>query len=59
MNMKRKDFTPKKELESGKPLDSRRNTMKKISLDNKDTFVCFITSSLNTRHYFNVYTLFL
>ena len=27
--MKRKDFTPKKELESGKPLDTGRNTMKR------------------------------
>ena len=58
MNMKRKDFTPKKELESRKRLDTGRNTMKKISFDDKGTFVCFVTSSLETRHYFNVYTLF-
>ena len=32
--MKRKDFTPKKELESGKRLDSERNTMKRITFDN-------------------------
>ena len=58
MNMKRKDFTPKKELESKKRLDTGRNSMKRISFDDKGTFVCFVTSSLDTRHYFNVYTLF-
>ena len=68
MNMKRKDFTPKKELKDGKRLDTGRkkineksfiqNTMKSLSFDNKGTFVCFVTSSLDTRHYFNVYTLF-
>ena len=69
MNMKMKDFTPKKELKDGKRLDTGRkrmnekafiqNTMKRLSFDNKDTFVCFVTSSLDTRYYFNVYTLFL
>ena len=68
MNMKMKDFTPKKELKDGKRLDTGRkrmngkafiqNTMKRLSFDNKDTFVCFVTSSLDTRYYFNVYTLF-
>ena len=69
MNMKRKDFTPKKELKNGKRLDTGRkrmnekafiqNTMKRFSFDNKGTFVCFVTSSLDIQHYFNVYTLFL
>ena len=59
MNMRRKDFTPKKELESGKRFDTGWNTMKRISFDNKGTFMCFVTSSLDTRHYFNVYILFL
>ena len=36
-----------------------QNTMKRFSFDNKDTFVCFVTSSLDKRHYLNVYTLFL
>ena len=45
MNMKRKDFTPKKELESKKRLDTGRNSMKRISFDDKGTFVCFVTSS--------------
>ena len=58
MNMRRKDFTPKKELESGKRFDTGWNTMKRISFDNKGTFMCFVTSSLGTRHYFNAYTLF-
>ena len=63
-----KDFIPKKDLKDGKRLDTRRkrmnekafiqNTMKRLSFDNKDTFVCFVTSSLDTRYYFNVYTLF-
>ena len=35
MNMKRKDFTPKKELDSGKLLNTGRNTMKRLSFDNK------------------------
>ena len=58
----------KKELKDGKRLDTGRkkmnekafiqNTIKKIS-NAKDTFVCFVTSSLDTRHYFNVYTLFI
>ena len=61
-----KDFTPKKELKDGKQLDTGRkrmnekafiqNTMKRLSLDNKVTFVCFVTSSLDTRNYVNVYT---
>ena len=69
MNMKRKDVTPKKELKDGKRLDTGRkrmnekafiqNKMKSHSFDNKCTYVCFVTSSLDTRHYFNVYTLFL
>ena len=69
MNMKRKDVTPKKELKDGKRLDTGRkrmnekafiqNKMKSRSFDNKCTYVCFVTSSLDTRHYFNVYTLFL
>ena len=68
MNINRKYFPPKKELKDGKRLDTRRkrmnekafsqNTMKRLSFDNKGTFVCFVTSSLDTRHYFNVYTLF-
>ena len=68
MNMKWKEFTPKKELKHGNRLDTGRkkmnekafirNTMKRLSFDNKDTFVCFIASSLDTRHYVNVYTLF-
>ena len=59
--MKMKDFTPKKELKDGKPIDTGRkrmnekafiqNTMKRLSFDNKDTFVCFATSSLDTRYY--------
>ena len=57
MNMKRKDFTSKKELESGKRLDTGRYTMEKISFDDKGTLMCFVTSSLETRHYFNVYFL--
>ena len=66
--MKRKEFTSKKELKDGNRLDAGRekmnekafirNTMKRLSFDNKDTFVCFIASSLDTRHYINVYTLF-
>ena len=39
MSMMRKDFTPKKELERGKRLDTGRNTMKKISFSNKITCV--------------------
>ena len=45
MNMKRKDFTPKKELKDGKWLDTGRkrmnekafiqNTMKRLSFDSK------------------------
>ena len=68
MNMKRKDFTLKKELKDGKRLYTGKkrmnekafiqNTMKRLSSDDKGTFVCFVTSSLNTRHYFGVYTLF-
>ena len=60
MNMKRKDFSPKKELKDGKRLDTGRkrmiekafiqNTMKRLSFNNKGTFVCFVTSSLDTRH---------
>ena len=52
--MKRKDFTPKKELKDRKRLDTRRirmnkkafiqNTMKRLSFNNKGTFVCFVTS---------------
>ena len=67
--MKRKDFTPKKELKNGKRLDTGRkrmnekafiqNAMKRFSFDNKGTFVCFVTSSLDIQHYFNVDTLFL
>ena len=66
--MKRKELTPEKELKDGNRLDTGRkkmnenafirNTMKRLSFDNKDTSVCFIVSSLDTRHYFNVYTLF-
>ena len=47
MNMKRKDFTPKKELKDLKRLYTRRkrinekafiqNTMKRLSFDNKGT----------------------
>ena len=39
MSMKRKDFTPKKELETGKQLDTGR---KKLPFDNKGTcaFCC-------------------
>ena len=61
MNMKRKDFTPKKQLKDGERLDTGRkkinekpfiqNTMKSLSFDNKGTFVCFVTSSLDTLHY--------
>ena len=57
MNMKMKDFTPKRELWSGKRLNTGTNTMKRLPFDNKGTFVCFVTPSLDT-HYFNVYTLF-
>ena len=63
-----KNFTPKEELKDRKPLDTGRkkmnekafiqNTMKRLSFDNKVTFVCFVTSSLDTRYYFNVYTPF-
>ena len=59
--MKRKDFTPKKELKDRKRLDTGRiridtrrirmnkkafiqNTMKRLSFNNKGTFVCFVTS---------------
>ena len=69
MNMKMKDFTPKKELKDGKRLDTGRkrmnekafiqNTMKRLSFNDKGTLVCFVTSSLDKPHYFNVYTLFL
>ena len=69
MNMKRKYFVPEKELKDGKLIDTGRekmnekffiqNTMKRRSFDNKATFTCFITSSLDTRHYFNIYTLIL
>ena len=55
--MKMKDFTPKRELWSGKRLNTGTNTMKRLPFDNKGTFVCFVTPSLDT-HYFNVYTLF-
>ena len=68
MNMKRKDFSPKKQLKDGKRLDTGmkrmnektfiQNTMKRLSFDNKYMFVGFVTSSLDTRHYFNVCTLF-
>ena len=47
MNIKRKDFTPKKELKHGKWLDTGKkrmnekafiqNTMKRLSFDNKGT----------------------
>ena len=36
-----------------------RNTVKRLSFENIDTFACFATSSLDTRYYFNVYTFFL
>ena len=65
--MKRKDFTPKKELKDGKRLDTGKkkmnekafiqNTMKSLSFDNKGTFMSFVTSSLDTLHYFNICTL--
>ena len=67
--MKGKYFAPKKELKEGKRLDTERkkmnenvfiqNKMKRLSFDNKGTFLCFVISSLDTRHYFNFYTLFL
>ena len=67
MNLNRKYFAPKKVLKDGKWLDTGRkkinekafiqNTMKRLSFDNKGTFVCFVTSSLDTQHYFNFYTL--
>ena len=41
MRMKRKNFTPTKELESGKQLDTGRNTMKRVSFNNKGVFVFF------------------
>ena len=68
MNMKEKYFAHKKgvkkwktawywkEKDEWKGFHSKYN--KKIS-NAKDTFVCFVTSSLDTRHYFNVYTLFI
>ena len=66
--MEEKYFAPKKELKDGKRLNTGRkkmnekvfiqNTMKRLSFD-KGTFVCFVTSFLDTRHYFSVYTLFL
>ena len=57
--MKRKEFTPKKELKDGDWLDTGRKKMnekafirnrtKRFSFDNnKHTFVCFIASSLDT-----------
>ena len=68
MNMKRKEFTFKKELIDGNRLDTGRkkmnkkafirNTMESLSFDSKDTFMCFIASSLDIRHYINVYILF-
>ena len=67
--MKRKYFASKKELKDGKRLDTGKkkmnemafiqNTMKRLSFDNKGTFVFFVISSLDTQHYFNFYTLFL
>ena len=66
--MKRKDFTPKKELKDARRLDTGmkrmnekafiQNTMKRLLFDNKGTYVCFVAWSLDTRHYFNIYTLF-
>ena len=41
MRMKRKNFTPTKELESGKQLDTGRNTMNRVSFNNKGVFVFF------------------
>ena len=68
MNINRKDFTRKKKLKDGKRLDTGQkrmnenafiqNTIKRFSFDNKAKFVCFVSSSLDTRHYFNVYTLY-
>ena len=42
MSIKRKDFTSKRELESGKRIDTGRNTIKMLSFDSKDTCVCFL-----------------
>ena len=39
MSMKRKYFTPKNELESGKRFDTRRKKMKTILFDNKGNCV--------------------
>ena len=54
MSTKKKDFTPKQELMSGKRLDTEMNTMKRLSFVNK-VLACFVTSPSDTRHYFKVY----
>ena len=64
MNMKRKYFTSKKELKDGKRLDTGRkrmnkNTVKRLSFDNKGTLVCFVTSSLDTWYYFYTITFYI
>ena len=51
MSMKKKDFTPKNELKSGKRLDTGMNTMKRLSFVNK-VLVCFLTSPSDTQHYY-------
>ena len=50
MSMKRKDFTPKKELETGKQLDNGETFNSTIKV-----LVRFVACPLNTRHYFSVY----
>ena len=50
--MKMKDFTPKKELNHGKRLDiggkrmNIQNAMKRLSFDNKDTFMNLFTHTI-------------
>ena len=61
-------FHSYKGVKDGKRLDTGRekmnekafiqNTVKRLSFD-KGTCVCFVTSSLETRHYFKVYTFFI
>ena len=43
MSMKRKNSTPKKELESRKQLDTGKNAIKELSFDNQGTCMfCYI-----------------
>ena len=51
--MKRKDFTPKKELKDGKRLDTKRTRMnEKASIQNKMRRISFDNKGIVSDHFF-------